>query len=75
MGVQFIGKIRERLGGITYYELAKRLGIPPAIIGHYEKKGQAIKPAMLCELRKISGMNWKEFGQILDDEFLTDKTK
>jgi transcriptional regulator with XRE-family HTH domain len=69
MAVKFIKTIREQLG-FTRYKLSRVLNIPTQSVDHWEEKGVAIKPEVLCKLRKLGGLTWGEMGKMLDDEFL-----
>lgn len=76
--MQLIEKIRSK-SGMKNYGLALELrnaGIPITVQGidAYEKpEAQSMKLAVLCGLRRISGLNWSEFGKWLDQEFLPKK--
>lgn len=71
MGVEFIRIIRERLGW-TRYRLAREVGEATQTIDHAEEKGVSIRPALLCKIRKCSGLSWKQFGELLDAEYMED---
>ncbi len=67
--MKFIKHIRKQLG-LTRYALAKELNIASQSIDHLEAKGIAMKLDSLCKLRKVSGLSWSKFGEMLDKEFL-----
>lgn len=69
MHMKFINKIMELAGIATNYALARKLGVPTPTVDNLVKSGKYIKPQVLCELRKIGGLSWKEYGEMLDEEF------
>lgn len=66
--MKFITQIRD-MAGITQYQLAKAFGIQQSQLRHYESAGKALKPAYICALKEISGLSWKQFGEMLEDEY------
>lgn len=81
MGMKLIEKIRAKTG-FTNYRIAMHLReslevrITTQGIDAYERpEAQSMRLQVLAGLRKMSGMSWSAFGEILDEEFLPKKSK
>lgn len=63
------GKAKE-WGALTAF--AKEAKISRQRLGDLMKRPKALDPVLklLCNLRKMSGKNWAQFGKMLDDELL-----
>lgn len=72
--VKFLETIRKNLGfGIR--EIARALGTSHTMYLHWVNKGKKAKEFMriLTKMRRVSGLTWDEYGNMLDDEFFEEK--
>lgn len=70
MSVKFIDKILDRLD-ISANAAARWMNVSPQQVHHARTKGETLSLHIMCLWRRISGLDWKEFGKLLDDEFIT----
>lgn len=80
MRVELFKKTKKKIGGdIKNYSIAKRLremGVEITVqaIDQYDKTpAKSMRLDALCGLRRMSGMEWQDFGKWLDEEFLKGK--
>lgn len=67
--MEFIKEIREKLK-LSRPQFADRLGEHHNSIYRWEQARSAhFRVDLLCNIRKLSRMSWKQFGEMLDKEF------
>lgn len=80
MSVKIIKKVRD-LSGLKNYGLMKRLrelGVEvttQGIDGYERETARSMRFDVLSGLRKISGLTWGEFGDLIDAESKTYKKR
>jgi len=78
MKMRFLKTVMQTANIPSNYALAKLLHTSTQLVDTWTGKAkgrdpEGMKLKFLCQLRKISGLSWNQFGKLIDEEFLSDR--